>query len=495
MAGIRMSGMVSGMDTESLVQGLVEAQKIKNKRTSDKSANLTFKQDKWKELNTKLYSLYKNQLEKLTRVGNYSAKKVTSTDEKNVAVSGNSSAIEGNHKLEVLDVASAQYLTGAKITGAGGAKITDTAKTKLEDLGVAVNSTYTVTAGGTTKTLTVTDETTMDDFTKFLGSAGLNASFDKEQGRFFISSKATGTDNAFSITTDDSTNDSISKLGLEVSANGATLKAASNSKIKLNGATLESSSNTYNVNGLTIEAKGKTTGEVDINVVKDPQNTYDMIKDFVKSYNEIIKEMNTLYDAPSSKGYAPLSSDEKAAMSDKEVELWEAKITDSILRRDTKLGTLNQAMKTSAMTAVEVNGKTYSLASFGIATSSDYSEKGLLHIAGDKDDPTTADATDKLLKALQDDPDLVMNVVKGVADNMYSLMQDKMQSIPNVSSALTFYDDKSMNEMQTKYKKEMAVLETKLLEMENKYYKQFSAMETQLSKLQSQSNSLLSMLG
>ena len=33
---IRMTGMISGLDTESLIQSLVEAQKLKNKKTTDK---------------------------------------------------------------------------------------------------------------------------------------------------------------------------------------------------------------------------------------------------------------------------------------------------------------------------------------------------------------------------------------------------------------------------------------------------------------------------
>ena len=37
---IRMTGMISGLDTESLIQSLVEAQKLKNKRTTDKKTKL-----------------------------------------------------------------------------------------------------------------------------------------------------------------------------------------------------------------------------------------------------------------------------------------------------------------------------------------------------------------------------------------------------------------------------------------------------------------------
>ena len=48
-----------------------------------------------------------------------------------------------------------------------------------------------------------------------------------------------------------------------------------------------------------------------------------MVKEFVKNYNAILKEMNELYDAPSSRGYDPLSDDEMEAMTDSQIEEWE----------------------------------------------------------------------------------------------------------------------------------------------------------------------------
>ena len=49
------------------------------------------------------------------------------------------------------------------------------------------------------------------------------------------------------------------------------------------------------------------------------------------AFNEIIKDFDKKYNADSAKGYEPLTSDEKYAMSDKEVEDWENKIKGSLL--------------------------------------------------------------------------------------------------------------------------------------------------------------------
>ena len=55
-------------------------------------------------------------------------------------------------------------------------------------------------------------------------------------------------------------------------------------------------------------------------------------------------------------------------MSDTEVEKWEQKIKDSLLRRDDNLESLMSAMTSAMSGAVEVNGKKMYLSNFGIKT-------------------------------------------------------------------------------------------------------------------------------
>lgn len=505
---LRLSGLASGMDTDAIVQQLMEAQKMKNKKVEDKQTLLTWKQDKWKDLNTKLYKLYTDSLSKMRMQGSYQSKKGTTTDENIATVTAGVEAPEGSHTLTVNKLAKAQFVTGGTITqgGEAAAKVTS-ASTKLADLGIAEGTVLTIGTAGKLKTLTVKADTTIKSFVDRAKDAGLNASFDSVQGRLFISAKKSGLSNSFQIS--DSTADgaaALNKLGLDalgidglkVNATStlSTVVEAADSEIIYNNAKITSSSNEVSVNGLKISLKSQDAGkEINLNVTKDTQATYDMVKNFVKSYNEILGEMNKLYYAASSKGYNPLTDEEKEAMTEDQIEKWEAKIQDSILRRDSTMGALLSAMKTTMMGTVEVNEKNYSLASLGIQTSTDYSEKGLLHINGDKDDAVYSAEADKLMKALEEDPDMVTNLLSGVSKKLYDTMYDKMKSIPNVRSALTFYNDKTMIDQQRVYEKQIKKLEDKLIDMEDKYYKQFTAMETAMSKLQSQSNALAGLMG
>ena len=55
---IRMSGMISGMDTEALIKELMSAQSAKKTKLEQKKTKLEWKKEKWAELNTKIYKLY-----------------------------------------------------------------------------------------------------------------------------------------------------------------------------------------------------------------------------------------------------------------------------------------------------------------------------------------------------------------------------------------------------------------------------------------------------
>lgn len=485
---VRMTGMISGMDTESLIQSMVDAQRMKNKKVSDKSQLLEWKQEKWKDLNTKLYKLYTEDLSKLRMQGNYSAKKVTTTNDSLLSVTGSSNAVSGTSSIIIESTASAQ---------SSASNIFDssvTTSTKIKDianssslLGFSNGDTIKITNGTKVVDFTITEESTISEYITKLKSAGLNANFDNNQKRLFISGKESGTANAFTIKNETQANEVLGSMNNV---------AASDAKIQYNGIPLTSSTNTISVNGLTINLKGADKNQtININVSNNTQANYDMIKKFVTNYNAILKEMNELYYADSAKGYDPLSDDEKEAMTESQIEKWEDKIKGSIFRRDNTIGSLLSSMKSAVMSTVEVDGKTYSLASFGIGTSSDYTEKGLLHIDGDSDDATVSSVADKLMKALESDPDTVAAVISGVSKKLYDDMGQKMKAIPNVRSALTFYNDKTMIDQQREYKKKIQTLESKLIDLENKYYKQFAAMESALAKLQSQTSALSGLLG
>lgn len=269
--------------------------------------------------------------------------------------------------------------------------------------------------------------------------------------------------------------------------------------IKLNGATFTSSSNTFNVNGLTIVAQEKTTGPVSITTSQDYQEMYDTIKNFISKYNSLVIEMDTLYNADSAKGYEPLTDDEKEAMTESQIEKWEKKIKDSILRRDSTLSDVSSTIKGVMQMTVDINGTKYSLSSFGINTggyfTTDKNERNAYHIDGDSDDSSVKSNPDKLMKAITSDPNTVVKFFTALNQDLYKTITKKGKYIEGISSSSTVYNDKVMDSEIDDYEAKIKALEKKFTAMEDKYYKQFASMETALAKLQSSTSSITSLLG
>ncbi len=278
------------------------------------------------------------------------------------------------------------------------------------------------------------------------------------------------------------------------------------SEIYLNGIKYTGSSNSYSINGLNITAqvvtdtdgKASDANAISITTSTDTQGIYDKIKDFLSQYNSLINEITSLYNADSAKGYEPLTDDEKDAMSDTEVEKWEQKIKDSLLRRDDNLESLMSAMTSAMSGAVEVNGKKMYLSNFGIKTlgylNAPKNQQNAYHIDGDEDDANSSGNADKLMTAITSDPDTVIDFMQGLASNLYNSVHKKMQT-SSLSSIYTVYNDKEMASEYSDYTDLIKKWEEKLQDKEDYYYKKFSSMETALSKLNSQTSSLSGLFG
>ena len=569
---IRLSGINSGLDTDAIVKELVSAYSLKTEKYEKQKTTLEWKQDAWKSLNTKIYGFYTN-VSNMRYSSAYSLKKTTLSDNTKAVVTAGTDAVTGTQKLNILQTAQASYLTGAYIGEDA------TAKSTLKDLGYK--------GGATTIKVKVAGEpvpegekvdekaekdkyveikigadTKISDLMNQFGEAGLNANFDANNGRIFLSAKESGAaadfdlvaenENAYQAlralgladaedeaanikrqadaynklyaeymnAADDQKAELVKKLN-EYSAevkqvaagqkkaeevvdtdNVATKIAGQDAIITLNGVQYTSTSNTFTINGLTIEATG-VTGEGDKNAITiatntDTQAIYDKVKDFLTEYNNLINEITKLYNAESAKDFEPLTDEEREAMSDEQIEKWEGKIKSALLRRDNSLGNIMNAMINSMSQTYEVNGEKLSLSSFGISTlgflNAAENEQNAYHIAGDEDDENTSDKKDKLMAAIQENPDQVMDFMKQLASNLYTSIDEKMKST-ELSSAYKIYNDKELDREMTDIEKLLAKWEDKIAEQEEYYYDKFSQMEVALSKLQSQTNSLSGLLG
>lgn len=527
---IRMTGLVSGLDTETIVQALVSAASYKTTKLKNTQTKLGWKQEIWKSLNSEVYSLYTGKLDNLRYEGNYNAKKAT-IDDDIATITADNNAILGSQSLEVHEMAASGYLTGGKIsTDAEGtlAKSSTSLAEVLQGSGTnlsagAADITLKVTVGNTDKEVKLNVNMTMEEVASEFSKAGLSANFDEKTGRLFLASKTSGKDANFEINYADSGSDGqkvLSNLGLAYTikddgsydygdaANAPVKIKGQNAKIVLNGAEFESASNTFNVNGLNITVKGISEKDPsDANAYKkstittsvDVDTIYNSIKDFFKAYNELIKKMDTYYNAKANRDYDVLSEDEKEAMSDEEVEKWETTIKDSLLRKDDNLSSLISLFKDKLSGTIDVGGTKYSLSYFGINTLGYFeageNEHGMYHIDGDPDDEASKSKDDALKKMISNDPELVSSFFSKLFKEVYNGLNKEMRFIEDTRSAMKVYDDKVLQKEYDKLTSEISAQEKKVQDQEDHYYSKFTEMEKALSKLNSQSSSFASMLG
>lgn len=489
----RLTGLNSGMDTESIITAMVSRHKTKVEDAVKEQKKLGWTQEAWQGLNTKIYGLYTNKLSNMRLSSSYNKLKTTTSNSALTVVPG-SNANEGIQTAKVKSVAKAGYLTGAEISAKDGSKITSS--TKLTDLGIKAGSSVGLKVDGMTHTIEVTEDMTMGDFVKKLQNTGVNANFDETNQRLFVSAKKTGVENDFLfVDTGSNTTDALNKLGLTASA-GSTRIKGEDAVLELNGAEFRSSSNTFNINGSTYTVNNVTDEEITISTSKDTSGLYDMIKNFFKDYNDMMESMATAYNADSAKGYEPLTDEEKEAMTESQIEDWEKKIKDSLLRKDSTLSTLMSSMREIMSAGIEIDGKKYYLSDFGIETQSyleaDKNERYSYHINGDADDSVSSAKTDVLKAKIAEDPELVEKFFKELSVKMYDNLTEKMSSTES-SSIYKVYNDKQMKSEYSDYTKKIAELEKKLTEAEDRYYKKFANMETALSKLTSNQNAISSL--
>ena len=298
---MRLSGMISGMDTESLVSQLVEAKGAKVKKAKKSQIKANWKQDAWKDLNTKLKNLQSKFVGNMRFASSYAKKTTKVSDSSKASVITGDGAVNSVQSLEIEELAKTAYLTGGemkKIDGDGNAVKADyTAMTSLTEIGLEEGASFKIGNADITVGSGDGECKTISDVLTRLKDAGLNASFDANNQRFFISAKESGAKNDFAVSADtDEGKEALAKLGLMTSAqlseaglkgeqySAGTKVEAKDAKIKLNGAEFTNSTNVFDINGLTITALAKTDKDSPITLTTetDTDGIYDMVKNFLK---------------------------------------------------------------------------------------------------------------------------------------------------------------------------------------------------------------------
>ncbi len=276
------------------------------------------------------------------------------------------------------------------------------------------------------------------------------------------------------------------------------------------------SSNVFSYDGLNFTIK-KDYSEADhvsdpikATVNSDTTKTYDFIKGFVEKYNELVGKLNSKINEKVNKDYTPLTDEQKASMSDDQVEKWEEKAKSGILKNDSILTSTLSKLRSALYDSIA--GVGISLSSIGITTSSDYGNGGKLEIDERKLKEALANKPDEVARLFTANSDKSyydvlnnsMNKAEryketGIAQRFGDIIQDAIRTNTDINGykgslleKAGIVDDRSETTNQiykeiSSFDKQIKEMNSKLADKENALYAKFTAMETALSRMNSQS--------
>ena len=190
---IRISGLNSGLDTESLVSELVSAYRTKGEKYEKEQTKISWKQEAWKSLSSKTYS-FRNSLDKMRFSSGYNLKTTSVSNSSKATVTAGNNAVNGTQTLEITSLAKTGYLTGGKMSSANGTAVA--ASTTMGELGLSENGDISING----KRIQINSQMKVSEVISKFQDAGVSASFDATNQRIFVSSKESGKEADFALT-------------------------------------------------------------------------------------------------------------------------------------------------------------------------------------------------------------------------------------------------------------------------------------------------------
>ncbi len=488
LSSMRLSGMASGLDTESMVASLMKVERMKYDKLVRQKTKMDWKKDANLEVNNLLRNFRETYLSVLSKdkyMLNSSAimkYKVDADSTSSAVITAGRDAIVGNHTINsITSLATASSAVSEQSLGTGLSLDTPLSELALTnqldfsegDISFKINNqTFTFAATDTLRTIVNAVNGNSD--------ANVRMSFSSLTGKLSITGRTLGSVSAFSI--ENVTGNAFSEENAAFGIAEGTFINGTDAVLKINGVNVVRDSNAFTIDGITYNLKATTATAVNFNVEQDVDGAVSAVKDFVDSYNKLITSLQEKVDESAYADYYPLTDEEKDAMSEAQIEKWEKLAKSGTLRNDSYLRSLLQDLRRGFYETVSSAGINPS--ALGLSTVS-YETKGLI----------TVDET-KLRKAIENNPQQVADALTKVsyapdAKDKFkeSGLAARMQTtINNYIKDYQEYRTEIFNDQYDDLSDSMKRMEDLLQDKEERYWQRFTRMEQALSKMNAQSN-------
>lgn len=281
--GIQFTGLASGLDTRSLIDAIVAAERAPLQSLSLRRQDLLDQGSSISRLDSLLTDL-RTALNGLRQGSTALALSATSSQSDAFTARVDSTASVGNHSISISQLATSQsnasmgYSSPDASLGTGSLEIyVGTDKTQLD----------------------FTDATLQDVADAIDGIEGLSASIvntgtGDSPYQLLVRADETGSSNTVTFT-------ALSGMELTTLAGGLSanqLTAAQDAKLVIDGLTITSSSNTVEntIPGVTLELTDETSGDATLTIARDTAQIGTRLQEFVDAYNAVVSEIESVTD-------------------------------------------------------------------------------------------------------------------------------------------------------------------------------------------------------
>ncbi|MCR8984012.1 flagellar filament capping protein FliD [Brevibacillus laterosporus] len=539
MAGpLRLSGLASGIDTETMIQKLMKAERSPMEKLLRKRQKEEWMRDSYREQNALLLDL-NNKVSKLRLTSDFTKQKVSSSDDAKVTAS-----ITKKNSTTQYDVSNVQLAkpgTGVSVKF----KVSDDIKDSSTEINSSFDFTLKGNDGSDEVTISVGEKDTIESVLNKINSesskTGVKAFYSNTDKSIVFTSQVppteenTAQESAIKITTSGGGNklnitageikqnftkvDSTGTPESNYTKTGFTgaqdfkgiVKQAG--KATVNGIEFAlDSKNTLDFDGMSFTFKdniGVGDKKIVITTAKDTESVMTAIKEFVDSYNKVIDQFNNKLTEKVYRDFYPLIDEEKEAMKEKQIDKWEEKAKSGLLKSDSILSNVLTQMRSSFYSPVEgVEPPKNTLASIGIGPKKsdglgskfDYMENGKIYLDEEKLKDALLNDQDRVIALFTNGSGITSGSEsfksQGLAQRIYSQTNAAMKKIGEKAGRTGTTSDNSLisrdiRDINTRIK----AWEKKLKDKETNLWKKFSAMEQAINKLNAQGSNLLSKFG
>ena len=494
---MRITGLASGMDTETMIKDMMKAHRIPLDKITQKKQYTEWQRDDFRTVNKKMFDFRNLVSDSLNRQSTYIQKTVTTSNPDSVSIKNLTATSDFTGTIKVESLAKT---AGMQSSGSILASSSDINK-KLSEVkpGLKVPASFTVKAINADGKLDagyevkITADTTLqnviDDINK---NSGVNAVYDSFTGKLAVTAKNSG--ESSNSTNEIEFSGDFSKYFLklddnnEVATSNSRGTSGANAEFTINGLKTQRTSNTVQIGGFEITLKkANPTEEITFSSSPDTDKILEKVVKFVDEYNKMTENFNSEIREKKYKDFAPLSAEQKKELSEKEVELWEEKAKSGTLRNDSIISSALNSMRSILNGKVATSTGDVRLSDIGITTSTNYMENGKLVID-----------EGKLREAISSDPNKIYELFStketGLGQKLVKELDETRKDITAKAGTDSSVNNSSViGRLLNNYDKEIENFEDKLSRLEDRYYRQFAAMESAIQRANSQSAYLSSM--